>query len=404
MQEGVSVVCVSCLAHSVHAHLHQPRISRSIPPSSFLLDAKYAEFADAITQHDCDRVAALLAGLCVDDIPIDHLVDECGFSTVHLAVQANCSDIVRLLLRAGADVDAKEETDLNGSTPAHLAADMGSSACLVALIDGGASLQQEDHYESTPLLRAVRLDRTDCVDVLLTLPARRIGPDNGDRHGRTGCHFALQNRNFSLFQRLLPICSRPFGFLHSLVNVDMAQLLVAHGYGVNETNASEKTPLHCAAAAGCVAMIRFLVGHGADIDADAHGVTPILEAVRQGHVEAVEWLLAFGCSTESKRGITFPANVGAELAALLVAGGASSLSSSTNVVPPGINIDTANRRINSHRAEIVRTRVVVICCALQSAQLPALVSMCIVDADSPITASLSFHLKWKMITTVKHYS
>lgn len=371
-----------------------PRITRSIPTPSVEREAIFADFADAIARADADGVAALL----LRTTPLCHItdvVDEFGFTPLHLAVDANCSAIVKLLVAAGADVDAKD--DLNGSTPTHEAAADGHLDCLAALIDGGASLQVDDFSEASPLQCAVQRNRLDCVELILDRVPRLV--DYADKYERTSCHWALSNGNFELFQRLLPICQRPTGFLHCITDTGVAELLLSHGYDVNERK-NGKTPLHCAAAVGCVPMIRLLVARGALIDASCHHVTPFVEAVRNSRREAVEWLLAFGCSVETVIKINVRGD--AALAATLLAEDVR--------VPDAdcfgdIETDVAasRRRLACCRAKIVAARVATICCALQSADLPALVSVYIVDADSPIAARVPLHLKWRMITVVKHF-
>ncbi len=74
-----------------------------------------------------------------------NLVNEQRRSPLHLAVSQGCSamepvrfiPIIRALLRADADIDA---TDINGNTPLHLAAEMGTSIEIVeVLLENGAS-------------------------------------------------------------------------------------------------------------------------------------------------------------------------------------------------------------------------------------------------------------------------
>ncbi|MBN2533417.1 MAG: ankyrin repeat domain-containing protein [Spirochaetales bacterium] len=65
----------------------------------------------------------------------------------------------------------------------------------------------------------------------------------------------------------------------------------------------DRTPLHSAAGSGCRELVLFLLENGADIDArvkeydsyngydSADGETPLMLAIREGHVDIVKILV-----------------------------------------------------------------------------------------------------------------
>src|SRR5690349_3087996 len=67
--------------------------------------------------------------------------------------------------------------------------------------------------------------------------------------------------------------------------VHVAQWLHGHGAAATEKDVDRHTPLHCAAGAGHLAMVKYLVSIGAEVDAvNGSGLTPLRRAVQDGHV------------------------------------------------------------------------------------------------------------------------
>ncbi|CAN0539526.1 unnamed protein product, partial [Ectocarpus sp. 8 AP-2014] len=109
--------------------------------------------------------------------------DENGYTALHFAasvegpVQDN-GDAVRVLLEAGADVNAKITGDC--FTPLHLAVDtrIASMGTMRALLEGGANVDVRDEYEQTPLHIACERSSVAAVELLL-----RWGADEGLTNG-----------------------------------------------------------------------------------------------------------------------------------------------------------------------------------------------------------------------------
>jgi ankyrin repeat protein len=81
------------------------------------------------------------------------------------AARAGGVDAVRMLLVAGAKVNARESW--NGQTALHWAAAEGHSAVVQALIEGGADIRQRSNAGSTPFMFAVRKGDMPSVNALL---------------------------------------------------------------------------------------------------------------------------------------------------------------------------------------------------------------------------------------------
>jgi ankyrin repeat protein len=85
------------------------------------------------------------------------------------AARAGNVDAVRMLLLAGAQVNARESW--NGQSPLQWAAAEGRGAVVEALIEGGADIRQRSNAGTTPLMFAVRKGDMRSVDALLAAGA-----------------------------------------------------------------------------------------------------------------------------------------------------------------------------------------------------------------------------------------
>ena len=92
------------------------------------------------------------------------------YTALHLAGRAGSAPVVEALLAAGADVHAA--TTNTGVTPLHLAAESGSPDAIRILVEGGADVDgREDAWGQTPLIFAAARNRPEAIHTLLELGA-----------------------------------------------------------------------------------------------------------------------------------------------------------------------------------------------------------------------------------------
>jgi ankyrin repeat protein len=215
-----------------------------------------------------------------------------GFTPLIAAAGKGRGEIVKLLLEHGADVNARE-TQYGGTALLHAvisgrteivqrlkgkrikkkvkkaAAGSAPTDIVRLLLDKGADLEAKDSKEGrTALLWAVRHNRNDMVEALLDKGASQKAKD---KRGYTALVTAALYANPDTLSLLLDRAGRP------------------------EQDAAEMPLLLYAAAAGRTDNIRLLLEKGADINArDDYGHTALMWAAKGGKKDVVKFLLEKG--------------------------------------------------------------------------------------------------------------
>jgi len=222
-------------------------------------------------QHGSERaLKALLGGRA------NHaLADRRGLTAAHHAAVFGRTACLRLLLDAGAQLEAKT---VGCFTPLHLAAQEGHAECCSLLLAMGSDANaRTTGLGDTPLTIATARKRMSCVRVLL--PASDLSITN--EQGRTGFHSIIARGNLECFELLLPLIS----------DVDMRTVA-----GLQEDGSPEQlinqSPLLLACSFGQEKMVRALLHRGASRTArDSLQRTPLHAATREGHLGCVRQLL-----------------------------------------------------------------------------------------------------------------
>lgn len=109
-----------------------------------------------------------------------------GVTGLHLAVSQEDEEMVKLLLKHGADVEIGNTDD---EKALHWAVQSGNSEICRMLIDKGADIDAEDSLGGTPLLWAVEQESLEIVTLLL-----KLGADPFLTHAEHGSPCALAAR------------------------------------------------------------------------------------------------------------------------------------------------------------------------------------------------------------------
>ncbi|XP_074641347.1 transient receptor potential cation channel subfamily A member 1-like [Tubulanus polymorphus] len=285
-----------------------------------------------------------------NDIRLQEIVNIANverFKPLHSAVSSGNTEVVRICIMAGADIDTNEG-DL--STPLHLACAMGktemvkvmvealnlrcsdSMLCAINyrdqqrmtplhhaamfdhyglieyLVDSGAEVNAADMFKRTPLLLAMSKNACSAVKILLERGADIMLTDQYKRnfiHLAIINHVNLSNLGPRINQKMERLVNEKDNFgctpLHYaskhgyLVSLNT---LINHGVEMNLLNNDNESPLHFAARYGryqsCKKLLDSLKGPGIINQTDGHGQSALHKAAKNGHYKVVQLLLRRG--------------------------------------------------------------------------------------------------------------
>jgi ankyrin repeat protein len=217
------------------------------------------------------------------------------YTPLHLASRSGNAAVARALVKAGADVSARTTT--SGVTPLHLAAASGSGEVVTLLLDQGADADAaESEWGQTPLMFAAADNRVEAIQVLLARGAdATIKTKTIDIAHQSALDRAANDRQKKVLEASVAKGQQP-----------TPRQVQAAIEASRELFASGKIPPPEEASAGRGGR----GGRGGDDPANAAnsfnpeeinppvsskgGMTALLHATRQGHLEAVRALLDGG--------------------------------------------------------------------------------------------------------------
>lgn len=199
-----------------------------------------------------------------------------GRTALHCGAYWNQASVVDVLVAYGAHTDA---TDSRGFTPLHVASANGASGAIVALVQHGADKCKTNNDGLSPLLLAVQHARLAAATVLLHASEEDDEDFVDKRYGRDE-YSALDLAARGGYQQML-------------------RMIIRHGADVNAEDSDGVTALYLAALNDQACSIDLLVKAGAEVGAQSrgrHGRTPLHAASAEGSNEAVHALVTRGAA------------------------------------------------------------------------------------------------------------
>jgi ankyrin repeat protein len=229
------------------------------------------------------------------------------YTALHLASRAGSAPVIQALIRAGADVGARTTT--TAVTALHLAAAAGNADVVKMLLDRGADVNaNESEWGQTPLIFAAAQNRVDAIRVLLARGAdARIATRTIDLTTQGALDRAAIDRQRNVLEASVPKGQQPTASQVQAAIHSARELLAsgklpppeegaaAGGRGGRGGRGAAGDPAPTGEPAATAAN-SFNPDEINPLVATKGGLTALLHAARQGHVEAARALLDGGAA------------------------------------------------------------------------------------------------------------
>lgn len=243
----------------------------------------HASFYDLLNAARANDLAAARAELASGTDPNGHAD---SYSPLQWAAQHGNTELLRLLLAAGADT---ERRDFNGDRALLWAARAGQGASIAVLLAAGSPANSaEDPYGLSPLHLAARSGYPEAVAILIHAGA---DVDAVDQSNTTALAEAVITQDVRMVYALLNagadpdiandiLRTTPLQLAAERQDASIVRLLLGAGAAPVGWNSDGSEPLHLAAFRGLPDNVAALLEGGADpLALDDHGLTPLRSAI-----------------------------------------------------------------------------------------------------------------------------
>lgn len=243
--------------------------------------------------------ASLAEQAILGGAPIDGPDDKrFRLTPLHFAAMGNHPDVIRILLKYGATISAR---DPDQKTPLHYAAKCKGGEGATVLLELGADMKSKDAYGELPAFRAAKSGGIACMKAFIA-----AGFDLRTRgsHGETILHAAALSTN-EMMKYLLGYEEVKMGIhirdadretpLHCAMDPENVRLLLDNGADMHARDIGKNTPAHLAAARNDVPCLRVLIEAGFDLHTKGELERTVLHvAIYRRKAPPVEYLMREG--------------------------------------------------------------------------------------------------------------
>lgn len=210
--------------------------------------------------------------------------DGSGHRAIHYAAAHANPSLTKLLIKAGANVNAKDKLE---RTPLHCAITASSLGVIKTLLSAGCNINVQDEEGDTLLHSAITRQQDRVLSLLLDHSA---DPTLTNKLGYNALHYATANAFTSAVEILLRKITLPnFVEITNPINCTALSLAAAFGHfpvlkilvilgkaNIDFQGPKQMCALHYAAEKGHLQMAEFLVQKGANLNLpDYTGSTPL---------------------------------------------------------------------------------------------------------------------------------
>ena len=213
-----------------------------------------------------------------------------GTTALHWAVYYSDVELVKKLIKQGADVKAKNEF---GATPMSQAATAGNADVLQLLLEAGVKADETGADDQTPLMVIARTPNVKAAELLIKRGANVNAVEKW--RGQTALMWAAAQKQPAMVKLLIEkgakvdARSLPNNWERQVTAEPRMKILPVGGM----------TPLLYATREGCTECVTLLVKAGADLNLpDPDGVTPLVMAGLNARWDSMKVLLEAGANPD----------------------------------------------------------------------------------------------------------
>lgn len=274
-----------------------------LTPLHLAVSANRIRIVELLLNAGCNVDARTRPGLMSFTKPglSQHTRKRSDWTALHMAAYGGQVTVAKLLLAAGADVNAKND---HGETPLHLAAGMGLGdspwedypKMIQLLVKHGADIKMKmKGTDATPLQCAAWFGPSAKCQTLIDLGAE-TDVFSACGLGMTERVTALLKADPSLVNaELSGGNTQPLLWAATNGHTEIAELLLEAGANIDDSSEGQQTALHAAALNGHFDVVKLLIDRKANLNLPGRcGATALHEAAASGDANIVRLLLEAG--------------------------------------------------------------------------------------------------------------